>query len=194
MQSATRTWDDISTLVDHIVLHCHPSTRRALEGARSCCADAPVKQALETFATSLEDQIAAETALLKTIRALAEARAGRAPFPRGPFTAVHAHDHEVRHSHVRLDETLRHIRALARLSSASTIHALDALGTALAHHAHLVTNELLPWARGLEPDREHASHRAAKHNAYVNARRRANDLRMRDPFAGVRDFIHRKRA
>ena len=193
MHSATRTWDDISSLVDHIALHCHPTTRRALADARAC-ADKPVKDALEAFAKTLDEQLAVETALLKTVRALAEARAGRAPFPPAPFTAVHAHGHEVRHSHVRLDETLRHIRALARLSNEATIRALDALATALARHGQLVTNELLPWARGLEPDRELANHRAFKHQAHTSAKRRTNELHAHEPFAGARDFIHRKRA
>lgn len=191
--AATRTWDDITSLVDHVVHRCHPTTRRALAEARAC-ADARVKAAVEAFAQSVEEQLAAEEKLLKTVRALAEARAGRGPFPPPPFIAVHAHGSRVGHAHVRLDETLRHIRALAERSNKATTRALDALASALAEHARLVTTELLPWARGLEPDREHANHRATKRGAHANARRRANEIHKREPFAGARDFIHRKRA
>ena len=190
--TTTRTWDDITSLVDHIVEHCHPATRRALTEACSC-ADAPVKDSLEAFAAKLEEEIAVDEALLKTVRALAQARAGQGPFPTPPFTAVHSHGQDVRYAHARLNETLRQIRALAQSSSAVTSRALDELVAPLTNQTRLLTNELLPWASGLEPDREHASHRTTKHHARAGANRRANNMHARESFAS-RDFIHRKRA
>lgn len=192
---AERSWEDITSLVDHIALRCHPATRRSLAAA-CACADEAVRDALRAFAAKLEQQIAADEALLTTVRALAEARAGRGPFPAPPFTAVHACGQLARHSHARLNETLRQIRTHATSSNAATIRAVDALVLALAQQSHLFTNELLPWARDLEPEpeREHVHHRATKHHAHARANRRANELHPNEAFAVAPDFIHRKRA
>ena len=156
---AARTWTEITELVDHIVLACYPATRRAL-GAACDVARGPLATPVLAYARQLEEQMKKDETLLRAVRVLAEARAGRGPYPPPPFTMVHSEAREVRRAHARLEEIIRGIRDSARLSTPAVMRALDELTSALVRQNHLINDELLPWARHLEPETDLTPRRA----------------------------------
>ena len=92
--------------------------------------------------------------LFRHVRALADARSGRGPFPPPPLSTIRAQAQRLREAHAHLHDQLRHVRALARSPEIDTIpirRAIDHLAHALVEQMHLVNNELLPRARDLEP-------------------------------------------
>lgn len=148
------TWDDVASLVDHVVETCHPATRDAILHARSVAAHGPLGDALEVLQRSAFALMHDDEVLFRHVRALADARAGRGPFPPPPLATVRTQTQRLREAHAHLHDQLRNVRALARSPEIDTIpvrRAIDHLAHALVEQMHLVNNELLPRARDLEP-------------------------------------------
>jgi regulator of cell morphogenesis and NO signaling len=152
LPEAPRTCE-LAELVDHIVTSVHPRTRTALVEARAESAKlglGALGSALTELARVADERMREDEQVLRHVRALAEARAGRGPFPDGPFTTVHTTEHRIREGHARLHDALRKVRHLAH-ESAVPLPAIDELKSALVDQMHIVNNELLPYARDLEP-------------------------------------------
>lgn len=149
-----RSWDDVASLVDHVVDACHPATRDAILHARSVAAHGPLANALESLQRSAFALMYDDEVLFRHVRALADARTGRGPFPPPPLSTVRAQMQRLREAHAHLHDELRNVRAIARAPEIDTIpirRAVEHLEHALVEQMHLVNNELLPRARDLEP-------------------------------------------
>jgi regulator of cell morphogenesis and NO signaling len=156
-------WDDVADLVDYVLGSCYPRTRDALERAREVVREArapgdaryALAAALDELASLSDAQMKAEEDLFGQVRALAEARSARGPFPAPPFTTVRDHEQPLRERHERIHDQLRRVHALARAPEIDSIplrRAVDALVHATVAQMHLVDNELVPRARSLEPE------------------------------------------
>jgi len=147
-------WDDVTTLVDHVVEACHPATRDAIHHALSVAGHGALASAIESLKRAAFERMRDDEALFRHVRALADARSGRGPFPNPPLSTVSAQIQRLRAAHARLHDELRRVRTIAESSQADTVaarHAIDQLAHALVEQMHLVQNELLPRARDLEP-------------------------------------------
>jgi regulator of cell morphogenesis and NO signaling len=152
----------LTAVVEHVLAECHPATKRRLAEleavAKSLAKDAhDLRHAVAELALLARSQMKDEEShYFLRVRALADARKGRGPFPLPPFRTIHEHEHELRAGHARIYDQLRRVRALSGALSgngAGDLHrAIDALGTALVEQMHLENNVLLPMARDLEPD------------------------------------------
>lgn len=156
-------WDDVANLIDVIVGSCHVRTRAALaatraaveQSHRSGAAFRALIEAIDALEKLVIGQMNEEDALFRRVRALAEARASRGPYPAPPFTTVHVHGRRLRAGHTKIHDKLRRVRALAQtpeMDAPALRHRVDALSHAIVGQMHLENNELLPRARALEPE------------------------------------------
>lgn len=151
----TQAWDDVSSLVDHVVETCHPATRDAIRHARSVAGRGALADALDALERSVLARISDDEVLFRHVRSLADARSGRGPFPPAPFAAVRSQAHRLREAHARLHDELRRVRAVASSPAAESSparRAIDHLAHTLVEQMHLVNNELIPRAKALEPE------------------------------------------
>jgi regulator of cell morphogenesis and NO signaling len=154
-ETPNQVWDDVSSLVDHVVEMCHPATRDAIKHARSVAGHGALADALDVLERSALARMHDDEVLFRHVRALADARSGRGPFPLGPFATIRSQGHSLREAHARLHDHLRHVRAIASSPEVDTIpirRAVDHLAHALVEQMHLVNNELIPRAKALEPE------------------------------------------
>lgn len=154
-ESPTSPWDDVSSLVDHVVEVCHPATRDAIKHTRSVAGRGPLTDALDDLERSALAQMHDDEVLFRHVRALADARSGRGPFPPAPFATTRSQARRLHEAHARLHDDLRRVRAIARSPEVDTIpirRAIDHLVHALVEQLHLVNNELIPRAKALEPE------------------------------------------
>jgi iron-sulfur cluster repair protein YtfE (RIC family) len=153
-----RQWDDVADLVDDVVGSGHPDTRAAIARVRDAAAmtqSGDLDAALDQLEALSSEQMRAEGALFQRVRALADARSARGPFPEPPFTTIHVHGARIREGHGRIHDQLRHVRAIAHAPGVDSLplrRALEGLVHAMVSHMHLVNNELLPRAQALEPE------------------------------------------
>ncbi len=163
--TAARDWahEGISTLLDHVLGVCHPETSRRLaelEAAARAVRDerAPDFQAAvdQLVAHAREQMSEEEGHYFVRVRALADARKARGPFPPPPFRTIHEHERDLREGHAETHAELRRVQVLAAAlegpGAAEARGAVDAVGRALPEQMHLENNELLPRARDLEPN------------------------------------------
>jgi regulator of cell morphogenesis and NO signaling len=151
----THVWDDVSSLVEHVVDTCHPATRDAIKHARSVAGHGALADALDVLERSTLARMYDDEVLFRHVRSLADARAGRGPFPPAPFATVRSQGQRLRDAHVRLHDDLRRVRAIARSPEVDTVpvrRAIEHLAHALVEQMHLVNNELIPRAKALEPE------------------------------------------
>jgi regulator of cell morphogenesis and NO signaling len=168
-----RDWrhEGITPLLDTVLSGCHPLTTRLLAEARALAkalmkidprtrAFADAVEALSTHA--LAQMHEEEEPLFARVRALANARKGRGPYPEPPFRTIHEHEERVRRGHARTHELLRRARTLGRSlegrAGEDAQRRLEAAGVALMEQMHLENNELLPRARALEPNGQPRAH------------------------------------
>ncbi len=148
-------WDDVTSLVDHIVEVCHPATRDAIKHARTVAGRGALSEALGDLERSALARMHDDEVLFRHVRALADARSGRGPFPQAPFATTRSQARRLHEAHAHLHDDLRRVRAVARSPEVDTIpirRAIDHLVHALVEQIHLVNNELIPRAKALEPE------------------------------------------
>jgi len=157
-ESAPPPWDDVTSLIDAIVRTYHVRTRRALAETRATIEQLGSRALIEAFGALDElalAQMDMEESLFRRVRALANARLGRGPFPAPPFTTVHVHGGRLREGHARIHEALRRVQELAgapEVDSAALRRRIKAISHAIHAQIHLENNELLPRAQALEPE------------------------------------------
>jgi regulator of cell morphogenesis and NO signaling len=160
-----RDWahEGVSAIVDHVLGDCHPETERRLADVEAVAkglsgvAAHELREAVGVLVALTRSQMQEEEShYFVRVRALADARKGRGPFPLPPFRTIHEHEQELRAGHARIYELLTHARDLGKAlrghGAADVQRAIDALGEALIEQLHLENNVLLPLARDLEPN------------------------------------------
>lgn len=157
-ESVPRTWDDVADLVDVAVgsgQQCAGAAIAAVRAGAPRGANAELDAAVDELAELFAEQTRDEERLFERVRALADARSARGPFPEPPFTTIRLHGKRLGSAYERLHERLRRVRALAYapdVDSPTLRDATAALTHAMVTHMHLVNNELLPRAKALEPE------------------------------------------
>lgn len=155
-ETPPHAWEDAAELVDYVIHTCHPRTREAIAAARATARDRALREALDELASIASAHMKEEEALFRHVRALADARAGRGPFPAPPFTTARAHGRSLHEGHANIHDKLRRARAIAAHAESrdggELRRAMDALSRAIVAQLHLVNNELLPRASALEPE------------------------------------------
>ena len=108
-------WHDVAELVDHVVHHVRPRTERAIERARTVSqGHAGLAGAVDDLAWFATREMKVDDGIFAYVRALAEARQGRASFPPPSGTTLREHAARMRKRHARLHDRLRNVGALAR--------------------------------------------------------------------------------
>jgi regulator of cell morphogenesis and NO signaling len=154
---------EVAALVDHVLGDCHPETERRLAALEALAngltpeGASELRQAVVELASATRAQMREEEErYFVRVRALADARKGRGPFPSPPFRTIHEHEKDLRARHADIYERFRRARALSAAlrgpGAALVRNAVGALGVALLEQLHLENNLLLPLARDLEPN------------------------------------------
>ncbi len=165
-------WEEreISAVLDSVLTKCHPRTRRLLSEATAAavalCATnvraRPLADALGTLGLHVLKQMhEEEESLFARVRALADARMGRGPYPAPPFRTIGEHGDRLRKGHRRTHDYIRLVRTLLGnldgVGGEELTRRIEAALSSLTEQMHLENNELLPRARDLEPSEFPAS-------------------------------------
>lgn len=156
---------ELSAVLDRVLGDCHPRTKRLLDEAIAAAMSLaateprgrPLAEALGALASHVSRQMREEEeTLYARVRALADARMGRGPYPLPPFRTIHEQWDHVWDEHRRVHDRIRLVRARLGLlddPQAREVRArTEAALSSLTEQMHLENNELLPRARDLEPN------------------------------------------
>ena len=166
--AAPQDWSPsgISAVLDCVLAVCHPRTKRLLADARSVVASLAVREprarilaeALDALDEVVSKQMCEEEeCLFARVRALAEARMGRGPYPPPPFRTIHEHGDRLReghkHTHARIRRVSEYLAQLGGAADADVVRErVQAALSALTEQMHFENNELIPRASDLEPN------------------------------------------